>query len=112
MVKVTGGEARGHILYVPRGLKIRPTAGRVRESLFNILNEYITEADILDLFAGIGLLGIESLSRGARRATFVDKSKISLRYLRRNLEKTKLSNKSEIIKDDIRKALENLKNKK
>lgn len=70
--RITGGQNRGLPLVEPRGLRLRPTSGLVREAIFNIVGARIEGARVLDLFAGTGALGIESLSRGASTAVFVD----------------------------------------
>ena len=64
-VRISGGTARGVPLTEPRGVRLRPTSGLVREAIFNILGERLSDARVLDLFAGTGALGIEALSRGA-----------------------------------------------
>jgi 16S rRNA (guanine(966)-N(2))-methyltransferase RsmD len=71
-MRVIAGTYRGQRLKAPPGRDIRPTADRVREALFSILGSLVVDADVLDLFAGTGALGIEALSRGARAAVFVD----------------------------------------
>jgi 16S rRNA (guanine966-N2)-methyltransferase len=83
-LRVTGGEIRGRRLVTPRG--IRPTEGRVREAIFNMIAAAVPDATVLDLFAGSGALGIEALSRGAARAFFVDRSEEALVAIKRNLE--------------------------
>jgi 16S rRNA (guanine966-N2)-methyltransferase len=84
-VRVIAGEHRGRRLVAPAGLDTRPTADRVRESLFSILGPLDGES-VLDLFAGSGALGIEALSRGAAAAEFVDSDARAAATVRRNLE--------------------------
>ncbi|NLN92066.1 MAG: 16S rRNA (guanine(966)-N(2))-methyltransferase RsmD [Candidatus Hydrogenedens sp.] len=84
-MRIIGGTARGRRLFSPPDRKTRPTSGRVRESLFNILGERIKGARFLDLFCGAGAVGIEALSRGALHATFVDQQMDTLELARRNL---------------------------
>lgn len=91
MVRVIAGSARGVPLKAPKGQGTRPTADRVKESLFAVLGERVVGAVVLDLFAGTGSLGIEALSRGAQRALFVEKDPRVARILRENLEKCRLS---------------------
>ena len=86
-MRVIGGTSRGRRLTGPSGLGTRPTAGRVKESLFNILAEKIPGARFLDLFAGAGAVGIEALSRGAGSATFVETHPATCRLLRDNLRR-------------------------
>lgn len=84
-MRITGGSARGRKLSVPRSDLIRPTCDRVREALFNILGQRIAGCRVLDLFAGTGAVGIESLSRGAAFALFVDQSLEAGRLIEANL---------------------------
>jgi 16S rRNA (guanine966-N2)-methyltransferase len=85
-VRVVAGEFGGRRLVVPRGAATRPTSDRVREALFAVLGERVAGARVLDLFAGSGALGIEALSRGAARATFVDRSHAAVAAVRANLD--------------------------
>ena len=86
----------------------RPTADRVKESLFNIISAYISDANVLDLYAGTGSLGIEALSRGAESAVFIDKSREAIEVIEENLLHTKLFDKSTVIFDDVNRAIEKL----
>jgi len=89
-VRVIAGTARGVPLKAPKGERTRPTADRVKESLFGIIGARVIDADVLDLFAGTGALGIEALSRGARRAVFVESDRRVAEILRQNLKKCRL----------------------
>ena len=93
MIRIIGGTLRGRKLEVPSGLKVRPSADRVREALFNMLDHRLHWQDfnVLDLYAGSGALGIEALSRGARFATFVECSKTHEKILNKNLLSCKLT---------------------
>lgn len=84
-MRIIGGRHRGRKLADFKGNDIRPTADRVKESLFNILSVKVAGASVLDLFCGSGNLGLESLSRGAAKAHFNDLSKDSLAVLKKNL---------------------------
>ena len=84
-MRVIGGRWKGRRLVAPRGPLIRPTTDRVKEALFNILGPRLTGALFVDLCCGAGGLGIESLSRGAGRAIFVDEQPGALAAARRNL---------------------------
>ena len=84
MLRISGGEWRGRILRTPRGDAVRPTQERVREALFSMLRNDIAGASVLDLYSGSGAVGLEALSRGAARATFVDCAGPHLAVLRRN----------------------------
>lgn len=86
-MRIIAGKYRGRTLSEFRGEEIRPTADRVKESVFQILAPRLSGARVLDLFCGSGALGIESLSRGAREAVFNDVRKESLAVLRKNLAK-------------------------
>jgi 16S rRNA (guanine(966)-N(2))-methyltransferase RsmD len=86
-MRVIAGTQRGRRLMAPRSAAIRPTADRVREALFSILGDRVTEARVLDLFAGTGAVGLEALSRGARQVTFVESGREALRLLRANLHR-------------------------
>lgn len=89
-MRIIGGKYRGRVLAAFDGESVRPTADRVKESLFNILSLRFYGARVLDLFAGSGALGLESLSRGAAEVVFNDKSKDSLAILRKNLRALKI----------------------
>ena len=84
-MRITGGEFGGRNLQVPKSDAIRPTQDRVREALFSMLQTEVPGADFLDLFAGTGSVGLEALSRGARRVTFVEADARHLTTLRANL---------------------------
>jgi 16S rRNA (guanine966-N2)-methyltransferase len=73
-MRITGGEARGRLIRIKKGSPVRPTADRVRESLFNIISGGIAGKSLLDVFAGSGIVGFEALSRGAGRVVFVEKN--------------------------------------
>ena len=85
-MRIIGGKHRGRKLAEFQGEEIRPTADRVKESLFNILSVRVVGASVLDLFCGSGNLGLESLSRGAASAHFNDISKDSLKVLNKNID--------------------------
>lgn len=85
-VRVIAGRAKGRRLAVPDVPGLRPTGDRARETLFNVLAPRIEGATFLDAFAGSGAVGIEALSRGARHATFVERSAAAVSVLRANLE--------------------------
>src|SRR5437016_11782722 len=83
-LRVSGGEARGRRLKAPK--TIRPTQGMVKQAIFNMVGPRIEGATVVDLFAGSGALGIEALSRGASRVTFVDQQPRGLAILQQNLD--------------------------
>ena len=84
-MRIIAGKHRGRVLAPIKGMAIRPTPDRVKESLFQILSQNLQGARVLDLFAGSGALGIESLSRGAREVLFNDASKESAALIQKNL---------------------------
>lgn len=84
-MRIIGGTHRGRKLAEFKGSDIRPTADRVKESLFNILSQKVAGAAVLDLFCGSGNLGLESISRGAKSVHFNDVSKDSLAVLKKNI---------------------------
>ena len=98
-MRVITGTARGTNLKAPDGILTRPTADRVKQALFNII-QYDIAGEALDLFAGSGQLGIEALSRGASRAVFVDERAEALAVVRENLRRTHLTEKAEIVRGD------------
>jgi|SRR5271166_390797 len=84
-MRVIAGEYRSRVLVAPRGRDTRPTSGRLRETLFNVLAPRIEGAVFVDLYAGSGAVGIEALSRGAREAVFVESAEPALKAIRANL---------------------------
>ncbi len=95
-MRVLGGRCRGRRLKAPGGLALRPTAGRVRASLFEILAPRLPGAVFADLCAGTGGVGIEALSRGADRTVFVERHRPTVRLLRTNLQRAGLADRAEI----------------
>jgi len=107
-MRIIAGEAGGRRLKSLPGRATRPTADRVKESLFGILGGQVVAAVFLDLYAGTGNIGIEALSRGADRAVFVDTSEPAVRIIRANLELTGYAERSEIFRLDVRQAITRL----
>jgi 16S rRNA (guanine966-N2)-methyltransferase len=101
-MRVVAGSARGIRLVAPPGHSTRPTSDRVREATFNALGSLgvVEGSAVLDLFAGSGAMGIEALSRGASRATFVDNDRSAVEAIRTNLEVTKLGSSAVVIRAD------------
>jgi len=110
-LRIIAGTAKKRLLKVPSGWTGRPTADRVKESLFNILGDIIIGCSILDLFAGTGNIGIEALSRGADRAVFVEKDRRASDAIVQNLKMTGFENKSRVIMKNIYRALDELGDK-
>ncbi|MCB1135401.1 MAG: 16S rRNA (guanine(966)-N(2))-methyltransferase RsmD [Chlamydiia bacterium] len=105
-MRITGGRLRNRNLQVPHGLAVRPSSGRLRESLFNICQHRIEGEHVLDLFAGSGAVGIEALSRGAASCTFVEMDKQSLKALQHNLTSLDLLKESAVVPHDVLKGLD------
>jgi 16S rRNA (guanine966-N2)-methyltransferase len=85
-VRIIAGSRKGARIFAPKGLEVRPTGDRVREAVFNLIGP-VDGADVLDLFAGSGALGLEALSRGAASATFVEADRAAAETIVRNIEK-------------------------
>ncbi len=99
-MRVITGKARGVALKTPDGLQTRPTADRVKEALFSIIQFELPNARVLDLFAGTGQLGIEALSRGAKSAVFVDAGEPAIRLVKENLRRTRLEDQARVVRGD------------
>ena len=110
-MRVISGKAKGSKLNSIESLSTRPTLDRVKESLFNIIQKKITDSVVLDLFAGSGALGIEALSRGARKAYFCDNNYDVIKMIKKNIEKTHFLEQSIIINNDYKKCLKSLNEK-
>lgn len=110
-MRVIAGTAKGTKLSSIDDLSTRPTLDRVKEPLFSIIQNNIKQANVLDLFAGSGALGIEALSRGSKHCTFCDKSYKSIQMLKENIKKTRMEEKSTILNLDYKKCLSNQKEK-
>jgi 16S rRNA (guanine966-N2)-methyltransferase len=108
-MRIIAGTLKGRKLSPIKGLEIRPTADRVRESIFNILGNRVQDAVVLDLFAGTGALGIEALSRGASAATFIDNRRASLSIVRQNVMACGLEPRCRLMCCDICRGLHPLK---
>ena len=99
-MRVITGTARGVVLKTPEGELTRPTADRVKEALFSVIQFDIPAARVLDLFGGTGQLGIEALSRGARSAVFVDHQEKAVSLIRENLRRTHFLEQSRVVRSD------------
>jgi len=110
-MRIISGTSRGRKLVAPRDHSLRPTSDRVKESIFNILQNELEGKVVLDLFAGTGNLGIEALSRGAQKTIFVEKGRQALRLIERNLNQFGLKERSEILPKDVNRAIGILKQK-
>ncbi len=100
-MRIISGKYKGHSLVSFQADHIRPTTDRVKESLFNMIQGYVEEAKVLDLFSGTGNLGLEALSRGAQQVVFVEKNRKSIEILKKNLQKLKITEGFQIITTDV-----------
>ena len=100
-MRVISGTAKGIPLQAVPGTATRPISDRVKEALFSIVGAEIVGASVLDLFAGTGSVGIESLSRGAARAVFVEKKSRAVSTIRNNLHRTRLESNARIVRSDV-----------
>jgi 16S rRNA (guanine966-N2)-methyltransferase len=103
-LRIIAGQRRGKRLAGPTDRLIRPTADRLRESIFDILGSRVVGAGILDLFAGTGAMGLEALSRGAARACFVDVSAAAAALISRNLEACGFVDRARVIRCEAAKV--------
>ena len=111
-MRIISGLARGTKLETLDGNDTRPTLDRVKEPLFSIIQNYIYDAKVLDLFSGSGALALESISRGAKKAFICDNSKKAIEVIRQNVKKTHFEDKVKIINKSYKKCLEELENDK
>jgi 16S rRNA (guanine966-N2)-methyltransferase len=107
-LRIIAGQRRGKRLAGPSDRGIRPTADRIRESVFNIISDRVGGAFVLDLFAGTGAMGLEALSRGAVRACFVDCRTEAVILIGRNLSACGFTDRSRVIRSDALGALARL----
>lgn len=110
-VRVISGSARGLKLNTPGDDRVRPTTDRVKESMFNIVQDWVYDSQVLDLFAGSGALGIEALSRGASQAVFCDNSLDSIKIIKSNIEKARVVDRSQIVRGDFKRCLRDMEAK-
>jgi 16S rRNA (guanine966-N2)-methyltransferase len=106
-MRITGGIYRSRTLRAPRGVATRPTSDRVREGLFGILGSAgaVEGARVLDLYAGTGALGLESLSRGASHATFVERADEALAAIRANVTALRLEGQALVMAADVARGI-------
>ncbi|MBI3008860.1 MAG: 16S rRNA (guanine(966)-N(2))-methyltransferase RsmD [Candidatus Omnitrophica bacterium] len=100
-MRITGGDLRGRVIHVPKGVNIRPTLDKVRQAIFNILGDKVAGAAVLDLYSGSGSLGLEALSRGAGSVYFVEKNKECIEKIKGNLISLKLSEYATVRRADV-----------
>lgn len=110
-IRIVAGEKRGHRIRVPLMADLRPTGERVREAIFNVLGP-VDDLLVLDLFAGTGAMGLEALSRGARRCVFVENDSSVAAVLLENISSLDYQSRSRVITTDYRRALSALEREK
>jgi 16S rRNA (guanine(966)-N(2))-methyltransferase RsmD len=108
-MRILGGTAKGRKLVAVKARGIRPTRDDVKESIFSMIQGHVEAAVVLDLFAGTGNLGLEALSQGAKRAIFVEKERLPLRALMRNIDLCGFRDRAEVISRDAEIALKLLR---
>ena len=106
-MRIVAGKAKGTKLYTLEGESTRPTLDRVKESLFNIIQNEIQDSVFFDVFSGSGAIGLEAVSRGARKAILCDKSKEACMIIKKNIEKTHALEKTELYQADYKEVLKN-----
>lgn len=109
-MRVIAGSARRLQLKCLDGLETRPTTDRIKETLFNIINDEVYGSVFLDLYSGSGGIGIEALSRGAKQAVFVEKNKNAVNIIKDNLKHTHLEENANVIMGDAVAAIDRLRN--
>ena len=110
-MRIVAGDYKGRNLNAPMDERVRPTTGKVREAIFSMLMNDIYDAVVVDLFAGTGGLGLEGLSRGARKCYFCDNSRDSLKLIKENIHICRAEDKSVIIAGGYEKALDRINEK-
>lgn len=107
-MRIISGKARGTKLYTLEGESTRPTLDRVKESLFSIIQNKLQNAVVIDLFSGSGALGLECLSRGAKKAYLCDKSSRATEIINKNIQKTHMTNNTVVFNMDYKKCIEKI----
>ena len=110
-MRIISGKAKGVRLAALNSKKTRPILDRAKESMFSILGDFVPDSVVLDLFAGIGSLGIECLSRGANRCLFVDNSTNAIKVIKKNLQDANLLKRTVVLKINVFRLLDFIKNK-
>ena len=110
-MRVIAGTARSLRLKTPEGMDTRPTTDRIKETLFNMLQPYLSDAVFIDLYSGSGGIGIEALSRGARHAYFVENNRNALACITENLQFTHFTDRATVLKQDVLSALPGIREK-
>jgi len=110
-LRIIAGSLKGRKLFSPADEKIRPTSDKVKESIFNMIAGHMDEAVVVDLFCGTGNLGIEAISRGAKKCYFVDRSRESIALTAKNISHCKIDDVSIVICADYARGIEKIREK-
>ncbi len=108
-MRIIGGTKKGMQLKAPKGKDIRPTSSLIREAVFNVIGSEIKGVDFFDLCCGTGLMGIEAISRGAKKGVFVDNASESINVVKQNLKKTGFDISSIVLEENVLIFLKNIK---
>ncbi len=100
-MRVIAGKAKGRLLAAPEGKNTRPITSKIKEALFSSLQMQLADARFLDLFAGSGSIGIEAMSRGAKKVVFVEKGREAVNIIKKNLAACRFSDGYELYQDDV-----------
>lgn len=110
-MRIIAGNFKNRKLIAPKGMETRPTSGKLREAVFNMLQHSIEDAVFLDVFAGSGAMGFEALSRGAAKTVFLDKSREATQCIQRNIDTLDIREQATIVRGDVFRSLEILEKK-
>jgi 16S rRNA (guanine(966)-N(2))-methyltransferase RsmD len=110
-MRIISGTAGGRRILSPEGMGTRPTLDRIKQSIFNIIQNRIEDAVVIDVFAGTGSLGLEAASRGAKECYLVDKGDTTFKYLKQNVENLKFTDICKCLNQDSYAALKDLGNR-
>lgn len=100
-MRVIAGRVKGHALIAPEGINTRPITAKIKEALFSIWQMQIADSHFLDLFSGSGSIGIEAISRGAKKVVFVEKDRKAINAIKKNLANCKFTEGYEVYQDDV-----------
>ena len=104
-MRIIAGKYKAKRIEGPKTISTRPTLDRVKEPLFNIINFDLEDAVVLDLFAGSGALGLEAISRGAKKVFLCEKNRNAANIVEKNIEKTNFQDQAILIRNDFEKAI-------
>ena len=110
-MRIAGGQFKNQKILTPKGNATRPTSEKLRQTVFNICQHQVEDALFLDVFAGSGAMGLEALSRGARHATFLEKNRLALQSIHKNLENLQLKSHATVLPGNALLSLQKLAQK-